>query len=176
MFAILKLCLCLLVIAASMVIPSRSFVLASEAAALPYSLSGSIKVSRVSDGDSLRSGKLKIRLFGIDAPEIKQQCSRDDGTNWPCGEAAKEALTALVTSTSHLDCQLHDVDRYGRVIMQCFAGSIDIGAALVEQGLALAYRNYSNAYIPHEQSAAQERRGIWNGRFQAPWDWRRKTD
>ena len=34
----------------------------------PFSLSGQIEVTRVSDGDSLRSGKLKIRLFGIDAP------------------------------------------------------------------------------------------------------------
>lgn len=60
--------------------------------------------------------------------------------------------------------------------MQCFAGDIDIGAALVEQGLALAYRDYSKAYIPHEQTAAKQKRGIWNGEFVKPWEWRRKTN
>lgn len=184
MSAILKsyLCIwrrCIGLITVAIILAGGSTVLASDgsgANTLPYSLSGSIEVSRVSDGDSLRSGKLKIRLFGIDAPEIKQQCSREDGTRWPCGLAAKEALSALATSTPQLECRLHDVDRYGRVIMQCFAGDIDIGAALVEQGLALAYRDYSKAYIPHEQTAAKQKRGIWNGEFVKPWEWRRKTN
>ena len=109
-----------------------------------FDISGSVTITRVSDGDSLRSGKLRIRLFGIDAPEKKQQCTDADGTKWDCGTAAQKALTALVASASQLQCNLIDVDRYGRVVMRCFAGKTDLGAALVRAGLALAYRQYSS--------------------------------
>ena len=40
-----------------------------------FAISGSVTITSISDGDSLRSGKLRIRLFGIDAPEKKQQCT-----------------------------------------------------------------------------------------------------
>ncbi len=139
-----------------------------------FDLSGSVVVTRVSDGDSLRSGKLKIRLFGIDAPEIKQQCKDARGDDWPCGKAAKQALQNIVDSADALNCKLHDVDRYGRLIMQCFAGDTDIGAALVGNGHALAYRDYSTAYVSAETSAANAKLGIWRGSFMPPWEWRRQ--
>ena len=44
------------------------------ARAASYDLSGRVQITKVSDGDSLRSGTLRIRLFGIDAPELKQEC------------------------------------------------------------------------------------------------------
>jgi len=139
-----------------------------------FDLSGSVVVTRVSDGDSLRSGKLKIRLFGIDAPEIKQQCKDANGNGWPCGKAAQQALQKIVDSADALTCKLHDVDRYGRLIMQCFAGDTDIGATLVGNGLALAYRDYSTAYVGAETNAANAKLGIWRGSFMPPWEWRRE--
>ena len=55
---------------------------------LPWSLGGRIVVTAVSDGDTIRSGQLRIRLHGIDAPERQQQCTTPEGRRWACGNAA----------------------------------------------------------------------------------------
>lgn len=141
------------------------------AADQPFSIGGKITVTKVSDGDSLRSGRLKIRLHGIDAPELKQNCANAAGRRWACGVAARERLVEL--SSAPLKCDLVDVDRYGRLIMRCFSGRTDISKALVSQGLALAYREYSTDYVRAEETARRKRAGVWNGEFMAPWDWRR---
>jgi endonuclease YncB( thermonuclease family) len=138
-----------------------------------FSISRNVIITRVSDGDSLRSGKLRIRLFGIDAPEKKQQCTSANGTKWACGETAQKALEALVANAPYLQCDLIDTDRYGRAVMRCFAGKTDIGAALVRAGLALAYRQYSSIYSDDEDSAKTAKLGMWAGVFTEPWAWRR---
>ena len=115
------------------------------AADQPFSIGGKITVTKVSDGDSLRSGRLKIRLYGIDAPELKQNCANAAGRRWACCVAARERLVELTSAP--LKCDLVDVDRYGRLIMRCFSGRTDISKALVSQGLALAYREYSTDYV-----------------------------
>ena len=138
-----------------------------------FTISRNVIVTRVSDGDSLRSGKLRIRLFGIDAPEKNQQCTNADGAKWACGETAQKMLEALVTNAPYLQCDLIDTDRYGRAVMKCFAGETDLGAALVRAGLALAYRQYSSTYSADEHSAKTAKLGMWSGAFTAPWAWRR---
>jgi endonuclease YncB( thermonuclease family) len=70
-------------------------------------------------------------------------------------------------------CEQRDVDRYGRIVAVCRAGLNDLGAFMVANGWALAYRRYSTAYVGPEGSAKAARRGIWRGTFTAPWDWRR---
>ena len=147
---------------------------ATETTIAPFALSGQVEVTRVTDGDSLRSGRLKIRLFGIDAPELKQQCETDDGSSWSCGLAARDAMRDLTSSAPQLSCHLLDVDRYGRLVMQCFANGHDIAGALVDRGLALAYRDFSSAYVENETRAAAAKRGMWQGHFSPPWEWRRK--
>ena len=47
-------------------------------------------------------------------------------------------------------------------------------AALVEAGLAVAYRQYSMKYVPQEEAAYTSRRGMWQGQFMMPWDYRRQ--
>lgn len=151
--------------------PARS----EQSSASPdFDIAGSVAVSRVSDGDSIRSGALRIRLFGIDAPEMKQQCMTADGAPWACGAAARDALARLVEGEERLRCHLRDVDRYGRLIMQCFAGDTDLAGALVRRGLALAWRRYSDAYTSIEDQARGQRRGLWAGSFAYPWEWRRQ--
>lgn len=140
-----------------------------------YDLSGEVTVTKVSDGDSLRSGKLRIRLFGIDAPELKQQCQDQNGSAWACGLAARKQLENLLDADEMLHCILRDVDRYGRLVMQCFLGTIDIGAAMVRSGHALAYRYFSQLYAAEEQHASSARNGVWRGSFQPPWEWRQQN-
>ena len=140
-----------------------------------YDLSGQVTVTEVSDGDSLRSGKLRIRIFGIDAPELKQQCQDQNGSAWACGLAARQQLENLLDADKLLHCELRDVDRYGRLVMQCFQGTVDIGAAMVRSGHALAYRSFSQLYLADEQHASSARNGVWQGGFQPPWEWRRQN-
>ena len=146
--------------------------IASEA---NFELSGRVNITKVSDGDSLRSGDLRIRLFGIDAPELKQQCADQNGVLWDCGVAAQHQLIAIIRENKELQCNLQDVDRYGRLIMQCFTGSTDIGAAMVQSGHALAYRHFSTLYIAEEEQAKTALKGIWRGTFSPPWEWRRQN-
>ena len=142
--------------------------------AATYDLSGRVSITKVIDGDSLRSGHLQIRLYGIDAPELKQQCMGQNGALWRCGAAAQLQLKALINANKELKCRLRDVDRYGRLVMQCFTGSIDIGKAMVRSGYALAYRHFSELYIEDEERAKIALQGVWRGKFSPPWEWRRQ--
>ena len=139
----------------------------------PFSISGNLEITQISDGDSLRSGKLRIRLFGIDAPEKKQKCTNVEGKQWDCGIAAQKALKHLVESVPKISCDLIDVDRYSRLVMRCYAGKTDVAAALVKEGLALAYQQYSKLYSKDENAAKINRAGMWGGSFTKPWIWRR---
>lgn len=126
---------------------------------------------RVVDGDTLELQGQKIRLFGIDAPELHQTChiSRQP---WACGEAARKALTAKI-GQQDVRCVAKSADTYGREVSVCYLGSENLNAWMVRQGWALAYRQYSHAYVTAEQDAQQSKRGVWRGEFQRPWEWRR---
>ena len=143
--------------------------------AASYDLSGRVHITKVSDGDSLRSGNLRIRLFGIDAPELKQHCADQHGVVWGCGAAAQRQLNDLIGTNKDLQCSLRDVDQYGRLVMQCFNGSTDIGAAMVRSGYALAYRAFSDLYVAEEEQAKTALKGVWRGTFSPPWEWRRQN-
>ena len=143
--------------------------------ATSHDLSGPVTVTKISDGDSFRSGKLRIRIFGIDAPELKQQCQDQNGSAWACGLAARQQLENLLDANKLLHCALRGVDRYGRLVMQCFRGTVDIGAAMVRSGHALAYRSFSQLYVADEKHASSARTGVWQGSFQPPWEWRQQN-
>lgn len=125
--------------------------------------------ARVVDGDTLEVAGKRIRLHGFGAPESAQSCERD-GVTWLCGAEASMVLPEL--AKGELTCQERDRDRYGRIVTACRAGDIDINAAMVWSGYALAYRRYSTDYVGQEATAQAARRGMWAGRFVAPWDWR----
>ncbi len=125
----------------------------------------------VIDGDSINIGDQRIRIHGIDAPEGRQTCVRD-GVTWLCGQEAGQRMRALVRG-SEVRCEGIDQDRYGRIVAKCFAGGRDVGEAMVFEGMALAYRQYSTDYVQAEAMAKAARRGLWSGQFVEPWDWRR---
>lgn len=127
----------------------------------------------VLDGDTLDFGRVRVRLFGIDAPERDQLCEHADGSRYGCGQFARETMAALVAGST-VTCTKRDVDPYGRMVGLCSGAVPDLGASMVEQGAALAYRHYSMAYVPQEDSARSRSAGIWQGRFEAPWDWRHR--
>ncbi|HAS52208.1 MAG TPA: hypothetical protein DCS21_10880 [Gammaproteobacteria bacterium] len=124
------------------------------------------------DGDTLTarcpSGEVKVRVFGIDSPEMGQK---------PWGEASKQALRALLPTRDPIRLRVRDQDRYGRTVAQVFAGERDAGLEMVRQGRAVMYEQYNNSpvYRQAQSEAKQTRRGIWEqpGSQQDPATWRR---
>ncbi len=115
--------------------------------------------ARVIDGDTLDISGERVRLHGIDAPEMRQTCAAPDG-DWSCGEWARDELLRLIGGAA-LRCTGIERDRYGRLVATCHADGRDLGAALVEGGAAIAYRRYSYAYTAQEDRARRARRGMW---------------
>ncbi len=115
--------------------------------------------ARVIDGDTLDVGGERVRLHGIDAPEMRQTCAAPAG-DWPCGEWARDALVQMIGGAA-LSCTGVERDRYGRLVAACSAGGQDLGAAMVEAGAAVAYRRYSHAYTGQEDRARRAGRGLW---------------
>src|SRR3569833_362191 len=127
------------------------------------SLSGKV---RVIDGDSLVLDGIDIRLFGIDAPELRQPCTRA-GRSWNCGMEAAQTMRRMVSGRD-VTCQAREHDRYGRTVAVCRAGELDLSAAMVRGGFAVAY----GAYEGEERDARAARRGIWSAEFDSPSVWR----
>jgi endonuclease YncB( thermonuclease family) len=120
----------------------------------------------VHDGDTLSIMDRRLRLRGIDAPELSQTC-RLDGEAYPCGRRARDALRALVDGQPVL-CDGRERDRYGRLLAVCRAGDVDLNSRLVDAGWAVAF----GAYESQEQQAREARRGLWAGEFESPRVWR----
>ena len=127
---------------------------------------------RVIDGDSLKTGDEQIRLIGIDAPELHQTCRDAQGRDWQCGRAAKMRLAELV-SKGGVACTPQD--RYGRTLAVCSAENIpDVGEVLVREGHAINYALSNGGYPAAERDAQAARRGVWQGEFERPQEWRRR--
>jgi endonuclease YncB( thermonuclease family) len=131
-----------------------------------------IGIPSVIDGDTIEIHGKRIRLFGIDAPEDGQQCSRPDGNRWRCGQHAALALQDHI-GRRPVTCEQCDIDRYGRIVARCTLAGEDMNAWLVANGWAAAYTRYSRDYVRDEAEARAARRGIWSGDFVVPWEWRR---
>lgn len=111
----------------------------------------------VHDGDTLRCGAESVRLFGVDAPEVRRGKTPAE----PFAYAARDALIAL--TRGRVACRFVERDRYGRFVGRCWSSATpDINAALIRSGLATEYRRYSKgAYADAEAQARAARRGQW---------------
>ncbi len=129
-------------------------------------------IKSVYDGDTLTArcpeGEVKVRVFGIDAPEMGQE---------PWGALSRDALRASAQINSTVTLQVRDQDRYGRVVAQIFIGERDTGLDMVRQGRAVMYEQYNDSptYRQAQAEAQRARRGIWEkpGAQQDPAAWRR---
>lgn len=127
--------------------------------------------ARTVDGDTLDMGGVRVRLYGIDAPETAQSC-RLEGRRWPCGRYATQALRSQI-GNREVTCEERGRDSYSRLVAACSVGGRDLSAWMIGEGWALAYRQYSLAYMAEESRARAARRGVWQGEFVAPHEWRK---
>lgn len=126
------------------------------------------KVVSIHDGDTITvlQGKqqVKVRLFGIDAPELKQ----------PYGKKSKQFLTNLIAGEV-VEVKENGKDRYKRTIGIVYLGNTDMNAQMVENGYAWAYRKFSKKYAPQESQAKKQGLGLWRDKNPIPpWEWRKR--
>lgn len=128
--------------------------------------------ARVINGDTLEIYGKYFQLFGIDAPESNQTCANRQGRSYNCGREAAMWLKNWI-GNGELECHVLQQDTKGNMVGTCSYGPYDLGAALVNAGWAVAYIKYTDIYYPYEMQAQQNRRGLWQGTFYKPWDWRK---
>ena len=126
------------------------------------------KVVRIADGDTVTvligGNQVRIRLFGIDAPERGQDYSRK----------SKEALADLVFE-KEVRIVVHDKDRYGRTVGDIYIGETLVNEKMIKDGWAWNYARYSKSkhYAELEREAREAKRGLWAGKAPIPpWDYR----
>jgi endonuclease YncB( thermonuclease family) len=134
----------------------------------------------IKDGDTLKLDAILFRLEGIDAPELDQVCIDENGAEWTCGIAARDALIKLVGGRA-VNCQDNgpapgypDI-RLG--ICRVADESVSLNQQLVREGWALSF-DPKRSFKADQDEAHENRRGLWKGCFVAPWDlrnWRKST-
>ena len=129
--------------------------------------------AKVIDGDTIHIGKYKLRLHGIDSPEIEQTCMIDDKI-WNCGLKSAANLKDLIID-KNIKCEVYDVDKYKRYVAECYLNNLNINQYMVRQGWAIAYRYYSTQFVKDEEMAAREKLGMWRGTFIEPYLFRKKN-
>ncbi|NGQ93424.1 endonuclease [Rhodobacter sp. HX-7-19] len=96
------------------------------------------RVSKILDGDTftLSGESRRIRVWGLDAPEWDQK----GGSN------ATATLRSLISGKT-LRCNVLDIDRYGRLVGQCFLpDGRDIADEMIRSGAATEYCRYSRGF------------------------------
>lgn len=126
----------------------------------------------VSDGDTIKvvvdGEQKKIRLYGIDCPESAQ----------PWGKVAKKYASDFCYG-KEVRLEVHDTDRYGRLVAEVFVEDESLNKSLVGSGLAWWYQRYApedSILESLEIMAKKQKKGLWGEKefkIIAPWEWRK---
>ncbi len=129
--------------------------------------------ARVVDGDTLDVAGTRVRLYGIDAPELAQICRRGENVSWQCGRAAADHLRRL-TAGRNVSCEGSERDALARLIAVCriTPAGPSVNEQMVSAGMAWAFTRYSSAYVGTERRAREMERGVFAGESQPPWEFR----
>ena len=106
---------------------------------------------KIIDGDTIILNGDKIRFSGIDTPELKQTCLKDD-EEVGCGMTAKKLLAEKIGNKT-IECISEGKDAYKRTLAECFVNGESLSKFLVRSGYAFAYRKYSTKFIEDEEFA-----------------------
>ena len=128
---------------------------------------------KIIDGDTIHLNNEKIRFTGIDTPELKQTCSKNNEIIY-CGIQARQLLINKI-GKNKVNCVREGKDQYKRTLAECFVNDLSLSRFLVREGYAFAYRKYSKKFIEDENFAKNNNMGIWSMKFEYPWDWRKKN-
>ena len=128
---------------------------------------------KIIDGDTIHLNNEKIRFTGIDTPELKQTCNKNNEII-NCGIQARQLLINKI-GKNKVNCVKEGKDQYNRILAECFVNDLSLSRFLVREGYAFAYRKYSKKFIEDENFAKNNNMGMWSMKFEYPWDWRKKN-
>ena len=128
---------------------------------------------KIIDGDTIHLNNEKIRFTGIDTPELKQTCNKNNEIIY-CGIQARQLLINKIAKNK-VNCVKEGKDQYKRTLAECFVNDLSLSRFLVREGYAFAYRKYSKKFIIDEDFARKNKIGMWSMQFEYPWDWRKKN-
>jgi endonuclease YncB( thermonuclease family) len=113
------------------------------------------------DGGTLKSGSAVIKLAGIAARDDEATCKGTNGKTWPCGAAAKAALTRLIR-TRAVTCE---VPKQGapKVVARCSVAETDISTWMVRQGWAELKDTTESTLVQAAAAAKKDKLGLWRG-------------
>lgn len=148
---------------------------------------GIVERTDVIDGDGFRLGDTALRLAGIDALELHQECRRAR-RRVPCGEEAATRLAELIGG-SVVVCRRPDwltesMDRppnetFGRPLVQCDVVSDgelnDVGSLMARSGYAIEFHDIAGRYRKDVDFARTARSGVWEMCTLRPDVWRRRV-
>jgi micrococcal nuclease len=132
------------------------------------------------DGDTCRMRSsdnitLKIRLIGIDAPEVANKKSKKSQTY---GKESKEYINNLIKGKL-VTLKNYDTDQYGRNLSEIFLDKENVNLKMIEKGMAEVYKGKSDKklnieiYQETEKKAKKSKIGIWSlPNYQSPKDYR----
>lgn len=125
------------------------------------------KVIKVSDGDTItilpkEKKQIRIRLYGIDAPEKKQAF----------GEKSRQYLASLIAGKD-VKVNVYDIDRYGRNVAIIINEDKNINKEMVAAGYAWVYLQYNKLpdlpeWLKLQEAAQKERLGLWRDKNPIP--------
>lgn len=138
------------------------------------------KVLKCHDGDTCQvlspdNMKIKIRLIGIDAPEVS---NRKNKINQPYGIESKEFINNLIKGKS-VTLKIYATDPFGRSLSEIFLEKLNVNLKMIDSGMAEVYKgkmekNFDiTPYIEAEKKAKKEKVGIWSlSNYQSPKEFR----
>lgn len=122
------------------------------------------QVIKVYDGDTIEieDGR-KIRLIGVDAPEVDSPYSREE----PFGARSKQYLTTLLSGKKiAVRTGKEPFDRFGRTLAYVYADDVLVNGRIIRDGFARAYYkfdyDYKDLFIAYEKEAMAKNIGIWD--------------
>lgn len=133
------------------------------------------RVVKVADGDTITilnpdMQEVKIRLYGIDAPETAQDF----------GPQAHKFLDSAVKSKV-VTVDVIDIDQYGRSVGRVLLDGADINGLMISSGYAWLYTKYCkieecSRWEQAQELARAEKSGLWRAKKQTPpWQWRKEN-
>ena len=140
-------------------------------------------IIKITDGDTVQAitpegTKLKVRLYGIDAPET----AKGQKPGEPFGNDSRDYLTSLVRHKT-VRVEIRDIDRYRRMVAILWLAERNVNQEMIAAGMAEAYveylkQPYRNPFIETEQEAKAQARGIWSqgSSYERPSQFRKRME